>query len=323
MIYALSLLQSNPVKDVVAWRNDLIKNDPDTVRKLTEKFPETKDIPDLGDPYTSDVNLESLIKLKPDVYLLNFGKLPKAKESGLIEKLDKAGIPTVFIDFRQFPTLNTVPSMLILGDVLNEQAKAMKFINYYRKQMALVNNRVNVMKEEDKPLVFMENAPGLFPDECCMTYGQQNFGKFVTLAGGHNWGSGKSSGFKVKANPEVIFSEPFDVIIGTGANWKSAYEGSQAVNLGYFANPETVQEQLANLANRKGWSKLKAVKNKRFYSIYHHFYNSPYHFIAVQAFAKWLHPEVFADLDVEKNYKEFYAEFLPIDYSGLFWAELK
>ena len=323
MIYALSILQKNPIKDVVGWRTDLIKNDPDTYKKLSDIFPETKNIPALGDPYTSDVNLESIINLKPDVYLLNIGKLLKAQESGLIDKLKKVGIPVVFIDFRQHPTENTVPSMLILGDVVNQQQKAMKFINYYRKQMALVANRINEMKESDKPLVFMENAAGLYADKCCMTYGQQNFGKFIALAGGHNWGSTKSSGFKFKANPEVVFSEPFDFIIGTGANWKAAYKGSHPVTLGYFANKKEVQSQLEYLAHRKGWSSLKAVKDKHLYSIYHQFYNSPYHFMAVLAFAKWFHPELFKDVDLDKTYREFYAEFLPIPYSGIFWAKLQ
>lgn len=323
MIYALSILQANPIKNVVAWRSDLLMNDPDTAKKLTDTFPATKKIPDLGDPYASDVNLESVIKLKPDVYLLNIGNLLKARESGLLTKLAKAKIPTVFIDFRQFPTENTVPSMLILGEVVNEQTRALKFINYYRQQMALVKNRLLKLKDADKPLVFMENAAGLTPDKCCTTYGQQNFGKFVALAGGNNWGSRVSNGFKVKANPEVIFSEPFDVIIGTGANWKGAYKGAETVSLGYFANPKEVQSEIKNLANRKGWSELKAVKNKRFYSIYHQFYNSPYHFIAVQVLAKWLHPDIFADVDVEKNYQEFYKEFLPINFSGMFWAQLK
>lgn len=323
MVYALSLLQENPVKNVIAWRNDLLRTDPDTVTKLSEKFPETKNIPTLGNPYASEVNLETLIKLKPDVYLLNIGNLLKAQESGMIGKLEKAGIPTVFIDFRQHPTANTVPSMLILGEVVNEPAKAMKFINFYRKQMGLVSNRISQVKDADKPLVFIENAAGLIPDKCCNTYGQQNFGQFVSLAGGVNWGSKKSSGFKLKVNPEVIFSEPFDVIIGTGSNWSQSYPDTKAVTLGYHAKPEQVQQQLAFLANRKGWSELQAVKNKRFYSIYHQFYNSPYHFIAVQTFAKWLHPELFADIDLEKNYKDFYGEFLPIKHSGLFWGQLK
>lgn len=322
MVYALSILEKNPVKGVLAWGRDLAKNDHDTLVKITEKFPEAKNIKDLGDPYASDINLENIITLKPDVFVLNMDNFYKATESHLIDKLAKVGIPTVFIDFRQHPTENTVPSMMILGDLLNKQQKANEFINYYRQQMAKVTNITNKIKEKDRPLVFIENAAGLTND-CCTTYGQQNFGKYISLAGGRNWGATKSSGFKVKVNPEAIFSQDFDVIIGTGANWKASYDGAKSVSLGYFAKENEIQKEIKLLSERKGWQELKAVKNHKFYSIYHQYYNSPYHFIAVQVFAKWIHPELFKDLDPVANYKEFYKKFLPIDYTGYFWTEVK
>lgn len=40
---------------------------------------------------------------------MNLGDLLKAQESGIIEKLDEAGIATVFVDFCQDPPANTVP----------------------------------------------------------------------------------------------------------------------------------------------------------------------------------------------------------------------
>jgi iron complex transport system substrate-binding protein len=64
------------------------------------------------------------------------------------------------------------------------------------------------------------------------------------------------------------------------------------------------------------------VKNGRFHSVYHQFYNSPYHFVAMQAFAKWMHPELFADVDPEASMQELHDKFLPIDYSGVFWGSL-
>ena len=92
---------------------------------------------------------------------------------------------------------------------------------------------------------------------------------------------------------------------------------------GYEATEEAVQERLGALADRDGWPELSAVKNGRFHSVYHQFYNSPYHFVAMQAFAKWMHPELFADLDPEATIVELHDTFLPIDYSGVFWGTLE
>ena len=42
----------------------------------------------------------------------------------------------------------------------------------------------------------------------------------------------------------------------------------------------------------------------------------------MQAFAKWLHPDLFEDVDPEATMVKLHDEFLPIDYSGVFWGSL-
>ena len=64
---------------------------------------------------------------------------------------------------------------------------------------------------------------------------------------------------------------------------------------------------------------LLAVQDGNYHSIYHQFYNSPYHFIAVQQIAKWLYPDDFADLDPQDTFDRMHAKFMPYDNSGQFW----
>lgn len=45
--------------------------------------------------------------------------------------------------------------------------------------------------------------------------------------------------------------------------------------------------------------------------------------IAVQALAKWLHPELFKDLDPDQTRRELYQRFMPIPASGVFATSLK
>jgi iron complex transport system substrate-binding protein len=45
--------------------------------------------------------------------------------------------------------------------------------------------------------------------------------------------------------------------------------------------------------------------------------------VALQAFATWIHPERFRDLDPEATHRELHARFLPIPYGGIFWATLE
>lgn len=324
LTYSLAVLdKENPLKRVVGWKDDLIKYDPDAYRKYLQKFPEIKNIENLGSPYSGEYSLEKIITLDTDLFILNLGNLLKAQESGLLTKLDKAGIKVVFVDFRQRPTQNTVPSLLMLGKVLGKEKAAQAFVDYYLTQMRAVSVVVEQKKQNERPLVFIEKAAGFDPDKCCSTFGAANLGRLVDEAGGINWGSRKISGFSGKVNPEVIFTDDPDYIIGTGANWAEAKPNTAAVLFGYEATQELAQQRLKNLADRKGWSELKAVKDKNFYSIYHQFYNSPYHFIALQTFAKWFYPSDFENLDPQANFEELHDKFLPIDLSGVFWQKIK
>ncbi|MBL4831083.1 MAG: ABC transporter substrate-binding protein [Aliivibrio sp.] len=324
LTYSLSVLdKTNPLAKVVGWKDDLIKYDPDAYRKYLAKFPEIKDIANLGSPYSGDYSLEKIITLGTDLFILNLGNLLRAQESGLLTKLEKAGIKVIFVDFRQRPTQNTIPSILLLGKVLGKERAANEFVDYYLSQMRKISSVVDKKTPADRPLVFIEKAAGFNPDKCCSTFGAANLGRLVDEAGGINWGSGKIPGFSGKVNPEVIFTDDPDFIIGTGANWSEAKPNTTAVLFGYEAKQDDAQKRLKALADRKGWSELTAVKNKDFYSIYHQFYNSPYHFIALQTFAKWFYPEDFKDLNPEANFKELHDKFLPIEFSGVFWQKLK
>lgn len=323
MIYTLALLdRENPFERVVGWKNDMILYDPDAWRKYEEKFPEATDIQRLGSPYSDEWNLEAVISSGTEVVFMNLGNLLKAQESGIIEKLEEAGVATVFVDFRQDPTQNTVPSIQLLGRILDERDNADAFTDYYNAQMKRIYAAVDGIPTEDRPVVFIERAAGYNPNKCCGTFGSANLGRLVELAGGRNWGSQKFPGFGGNVSLEAVFADDPAVIIGTGANWAEANPETTAVLFGYEAGKDGVQERLGALAERDGWSELQAVKSGRFHSIYHQFYNSPYHFVAMQAFAKWLHPELFEDLDPEATMAELHQRFLPIDYSGVFWASL-
>jgi iron complex transport system substrate-binding protein len=324
MIYSIALLdREDPFKRVVGWKDDLIRFDPDHYRKYKAKFPDIDKIKNFGSPYSSEFSLEAVVASGAEVMILNLGKLLQAQESGLLEKLEKAGIAVLFVDFRQRPTQNTVPSLQLLGRVLDRRDQADEFIDFYIQNMQTVLNRVEKIKEADRPVVFVERAAGYNPDKCCSTFGDANLGRLVDLAGGANWGSKKFSGHGGKVNPEAIFVDNPDVIIGTGANWAEANPATTAVLFGYEADDKMVQERLGNLAARKGWGELKAVKNGNFRSIYHQFYNSPYHFVALQTFAKWFYPDQFKDVEPEKTFTELHDRFLPIDYSGVFWGTLE
>ena len=53
------------------------------------------------------------------------------------------------------------------------------------------------------------------------------------------------------------------------------------------------------------------------------FYNSPYDVIAIQQLAKWIHPQLFADLDPDDTFRRLHQEFLPISYQPGYMIDLE
>ncbi|MEM8691363.1 MAG: ABC transporter substrate-binding protein [Pseudomonadota bacterium] len=324
MMYAIAAItEGNPFENIVGWKDDLVQFDPDAFRKLEAAFPaETERMINFGNPYAGDFSIEGVLEADADLVLLDSGNLFKAEETGLIEKLDKAGVPVVFIDFRRNATENTVPSLLILGRIFGEEAGAAEFIDFYIAEMRKVTNVVDQIPAEERPLVVVENAAGWQPDFCCWSFGPYNYGRFVELAGGVNYASTLANAYSVTLSMEGVLEADPDHVIGTGANWAEAKPEVTSTLLGYEGDPDVNAEKIAALAARPGFAELRAVQAGNYHSIYHQFYNSPYHFVAVQQIAKWLYPDDFEDLDPQDTFTRLHEEFMPYEASGQFWLSV-
>lgn len=321
ILYIVAPLEpTDPFKRIVGWGDDLRTADLDAYEKYKEKFPHLTRITIFGGTAQGAFSVEKAIDLQPDVVVLTYDSYNGARGTGLIDKLAAAGIPTVVVDFRQYPLENTVPSVLLMGRLMGQQERAQQLADYYTEQVNLVYERLEKVKQP-KPSTFLYRAAGLL--ECCATFGNGNLGLLVERAGGANIGSKFLPGWSGTLNPEQVIASDPEVIIVTGANWTNSDQDGGFVSMGYTTPPTLAQEQLRALVNNTpGWQSLRAVKNRRTYAIWHQFYNSPYSFVALMQFAKWLYPQDFADVDPDAVFREFHQKFLPIPYSGTFWVTL-
>ncbi len=321
-IYVIAALQpDNPFDRIVGWRPDLKSADGDGYRKYLELFPEIDNIPEFGRVDRGDFSVEQAIALEPDVVTLGLNSLARAKESEVIDQLTEAGIAVVVVDFRLFPLENSVPSTYLLGRLFNQEKRARAFVDFYLQQVNQVYSRVAQIEEADKPLVFMDRGARLSA-ECCRSYGSGSLGLMVEPAGGINLGSEFLPTNGGTLNPEQILIANPDHIIATGSNWYLNRPEGGFVSLGYFTEPSEARVLLnALVEGRSGWDSLAAVKNGRYHAVWHQFYRSPYHFVALKQFAKWFHPEEFKDMDPAANFAEFHRRFLPISYSGAFFVD--
>ena len=99
-----------------------------------------------------------------------------------------------------------------------------------------------------------------------------------------------------------------------GGNW---------VGVGYGADLKEAHRKLENLTKRPAFTGVKAVADGNVHAIWHQFYNNPYQFVAIQEIAKWLHPDLFKDLDPQATFKELHSRFLPLEYKDGYFVSLK
>jgi len=321
-IYFLAALdKENPFQSVVGWRDDLAKADPESYAAYLARYPGIAKLPTFGGMKDGTFDIEQALALKPDVILMNIDAKTATEEAGYIEKLAKVGIPLVYVDFRERPMENTEPSMRLMGKLMGKEQVAENFIRFRSDAIKQVTD---VLEKENpkKPVVFVERAGG-YSDDCCMSFGSENFGKMVELAGGTNMAKDIIPGTFGTVNPEQIIASNPDQVVITGSMWEAYVPGGDWVGVGYGADLKEARRKLDNLAKRPAFTGIKAVENGDVHGIWHQFYNSPYQFVALQQLAKWLHPDLFKDLDPDATFKELYTRFLPLDYKPGYFVSLK
>lgn len=323
LLYTTALLDKrNPTAHLAGWPDDLQQNDPDTYERYRKKFPQISKVPKIGQLPNGSLSAEKAIDLHPDVFVVSDANYKAAKDAGTVDKLKRAGIPTVVVDYFVDPLHHTVPSIRVMGRLLGREAQAKSYIRYYESAMHKVRSRLRSSHEPPTP-TFLWRAPGYY--DCCSTFARSNLASLVTYAGGANTADHLLSTQQGTLSPEKVLDKNPSVVIATGADWAPGTPAKKGsfVPLGYKESPKAARKQLRSVVDdQAGFTHLKAVKHRRVYAAWHHFYDSPYNYLAVEWFAKWMHPDLFKDVDPDESIRDLHEKFLPVAPGGAFWAEL-
>lgn len=314
--------REDPTRRLVAMMGEFEKLDPPGYAQWARRFPQLDKVPRVGRTSSGSFSDEQAIALKPQLAILGLagGHGPSERDRETLARLEAAGVAVVFIDLRHDPLANTPRSMLVLGQVLGKQAEAEAFVKFWRAQLAVVTDRLAKVKPA-APTVFLENRVGL-SEGCCDTM-VGLVGKLLDAAGARNVAKGLIPGEFGTLNPEFLMARQPHHYIGTGIGSMAGRQQTPLrIVLGADATPEAAQASLTRAVQRRGIAHLQAVQEGRAYAIWHHFYNSPFNVVAVQVFAKWLHPELFADLDPRATLQTMYQRFQPIPLEGTYWTAL-
>lgn len=306
-IITLALLEKDPLENIVAWGTDLQRYSPSTFDALKQRFPQAATVPEIGDLNSGTFSMEAAIAAKPDLVIFTlYGRIPEG-----LNKLDAAHIPYVFVDFFRRPLVNTVPSMLMLGKLLDHQPEAEAFAQFYQQHM---DNLAQRQANLPRPLVFFHLNPG--GDDCCFTSGTGNMSDFIAAAGGRNLGAEALTSGIGKLNLEYVLAKKPDFYLAGG--------GSTVTRKGLLVGPDITPEQSARslqaIIEQPTLASLSAIRNQRAAGIWLFFFDNPLFFVGVEEMAKMFHPSAFAELDPAKTLDEVNQRFLAFPLRGTFWS---
>lgn len=317
----LAILKGEETFDHIAgMMGDFKKYDPASWAQYEKKFPQINDIPLIGGNGAVSFSVEKAFSVKPDVAIFGLSSShgPSDKNKTVMDQFQAAGIPVVVIDFRIEPVKHTVPSIELLGKILGEEERAAEFTAFYKKHMSQISERLQHVTS--KPSVFMETHVGLRP-ECCSAFGNAMMGRFIDLVGGVNAYGDILPGTAGMVNVEHLIINQPDIYIGTAiGSVMSMKKFPNFIALGVGTDAGLARKSLINSTKRTGVAQLNAIKEEKGYAIWHHFYNTPMHVAAVQTMAKWIHPEVFSDINAEATLQEYFDKFQPVDLDGVYWV---
>ena len=312
---ALSLIHPDPVGLLAGWAEGGANGIQPAI--LRAKFPAIDHVPVVGRGTLDSISAEAIIARRPDLVVAStfdvqrFGSGPAALPP-ILARLEAAGIPVVVVDFFLEPLAHTEPSLRILGRLIGREAEAEAFIGFYRSRLDRIAGRLAGARPAPRSLFL--HAFAARPD-CCFTAGPGSVDGLIRAAGGGNVGAERLTAPVGQVSVEFLLTRNPDVYVATGVGAPDGF----ALGPGVAAGRAT--EGFAALLRRPDLSALGAVSGRRAHGLWHLFVHTPAHVVAVELLAKWLHPEIFGDVDPRATLHEINSRFLAAPLTGTFWVD--
>lgn len=289
---------------------------------MTKSFPEILDKTSIGGYHDDVLNAELILQLKPDVLLINRSQYTENETS--VPVFEKAGIKVVVLDYHKMKLENHVKSTEILGVLLGKEDVAEEMITDYTNAIDMVNSKIKDSGEEGRKTYVELGNKGI--GEYGNSYTGCLWGSIIDNVGGINIADSvldASEGYGA-LDKEYVLSQNPDVILIGGSIWTGTNTDSDQMRMGLTVDSAMSQERLQGFMTRDGWSGLNAVKNGEVYGIDHGSLRFMGDYVYTLAIAKAIYPDVFADVDPQKEMENFYAKYLPeLDSTGTYFIKLE
>ncbi|MDZ4655100.1 MAG: ABC transporter substrate-binding protein [Coriobacteriia bacterium] len=299
-VESIVVLWNNPTEELKALGavDRIVGIDEATKAKIDEGYyPELADTPVVGS--CEEPNYEAIAELDPDVVICLSSYPPLPEEiAGELEPFD---IAVVGLDF--YRTDVYFREVTTLGAMLGLEEETADYIAFFKESLDMIAERVGEIADADRKTVYFEGADDYG------TYGGAGYGcgipgMIVTGGGVDLYPEITAEWFE--ADPEDIAQRNPDFIIKgqSGGYFLADDTDFKAVHGAIMARPELAAST--------------AVTQNQVYTMSFDVSGGARKKFGPMFIAKILYPELFEDLDPESVLKQYYEDYLGLEWQGVY-----
>lgn len=315
LLLSLAMIDRDPISRIAGWSAPL-RLDEGMAASFRKKFPAMDAIPDVGGVSPANSSAEGILSVRPDLFVVSSWQ---AGWETIVAQLEAANVPVIFLDNPADATRNPIAASArtieILGAAIGRSEQAQAFASFIQSRYQRIIARLG--NETPRPRVLMD---AFASSACCSTPGKNNrLTQLIADAGGISIGAAAIAGYEGRLDPEYVLGAEPQVYIATGGPRQVVRKG---VTLGGSVTAAEATASLAAVVAEGVKPQLPAVRNHKVHGVLHQMTISALQIVALENFARWIHPELFADVDPAQTMRELNDRFLAAPITGVLWTEL-
>lgn len=241
---------------------------------------------------SADPNIELIAELEPDLVIAD--TMLSVENRAKLETL--LGVPVLVENPTQSDRV--VPLVKYLGVILGKTQTAENLVNFMNNITNLVKERLQNLPDDKRPLVYYEwNREWFSCNKNSLPH------QMIIDAGGLNLAADQNTTYPT-LSPEYVTERNPDIIVRMISSATHDIKDFQAMR--------------EELMNRPALSATKAVQNGKVYVMDHYFRTGTRNPLGLLTLAKWLHPDLFADVDPTAIHREMIQTFFGVALEGTY-----
>ncbi|WP_181391212.1 ABC transporter substrate-binding protein [Methanospirillum stamsii] len=286
----------------------------DATLSNTDFYPNLDEIPVINSPNNPHgIDFEKATSVAPDVVVIQW-----VGDKDAYEKMVQALEPDIKVVMLDFCEPENADNIVKLGKILGTSDKADAYAAFHDQVIDSIKSKTNSLSDSEKPNIFLDS--GGMGTETITTYGKQApfWGKMCDIAGGKSIAADLPGGRSTVDLEWLINQDIDDIIVQCFYEKGKLSAVGESKSFGYMAtDPAHATKEadsiISDVKNLEVYANSDAVKNNKIFIQFWELANNPKSFIGTAYIAKWIHPELFEDLDPKQIHQEYLNTYIGSD----------